>query len=248
MIVTPIKTKIISVQDEIEVILDEYVDDLKDGSILAITSKIISIIEGNIRNHQESKDELIEEEADLYLKTRSGFALTIKDNILIPSAGIDESNSDGKYILWPKDSFASAWKIRNYLADKFKIKNIGVIITDSKTAPLRYGTTGVAIGYCGFQALKDYRGKDDIFGRKMEVTQANYIDALAGASVLVMGEGDEMAPMALIEDLPFIKFDSNSPTEEERENLKILIDEDIYGPLLASVPWKKGRKALILKQ
>ena len=242
MIITPIKTKIISARDNTEAILDKYIHDLKDGSILAVTSKIISIVEGNIREKTHSKDDLIEEEADLYLKTRSGFALTIKDNILIPSAGIDESNSDGQYILWPEDSFASAQKIRSYLADKFKIKNLGVIITDSKTAPLRYGTTGVAIGYYGFQALRDYRGKDDIFGRKMEVTRANYIDALAGASVLVMGEGDEMTPMALIEDLSFVKFDSNSPTKEERENLKISIDEDIYAPLLASVPWKKGRK------
>lgn len=242
MIVTPIKTKIISAQDKIEAILDEYVHELKDGSILAITSKIISIIEGNVRDHEESKDELIEEEAELYLKTRSGFALTIKDNILIPSAGIDQSNSDGKYILWPKEPFSSAWKIREYLAKKFGIHNLGIIVTDSKTSPLRYGTTGIAIAHCGFRALHDYRGKADIFGRKLEVTQANYADALASATVLVMGEGNEMVPMALIEDLPFVNFDSNSPTEEEIQNLKISLDDDIYGPLLSSVAWKNGNK------
>jgi len=241
MKVKSIKTRIIAKGKTIESLLDDYLVSINDGSILAITSKVVSICEGNIRSDIRDKDELIREEADQYLESDSPFVLTIKNNVLIPSAGIDESNGDGNLILWPKDPFASARKIYDYLSKKFSLKNFGVIITDSKTSPLRWGTTGVAIAYAGFVALRDYRGEEDIFGRKLAVTQANYVDALASSAVLVMGEGAEMTPMALIEDLPFINFDSNSPTKKEIEDSKIKVDDDIYGPLLSSVPWKKGK-------
>ena len=34
---------------------------------------------------------------------RYHMTLTIKQGMLIPTAGIDESNGDGYYILWPRD-------------------------------------------------------------------------------------------------------------------------------------------------
>ncbi len=241
MIVTQIKTSVVKEYALLEPFLDKYLADIEEGSILAITSKIVSIFEGNIRSNQEPKDELIKQEADLYIDSDSPFVLTIKNNILIPSAGIDESNSDEHFILWPKDPFTSAKIIREYIANKCSLKNFGVIITDSKTSPLRYGVTGIAIAHAGFAALKDYRQQPDIFGRKLKYTQANHADALAVAAVLVMGEGNEITPMVLIKDLPFVKFASDSPTKQEIKNLKISMSDDLYGPLLSSVTWEKGK-------
>lgn len=109
--------------------------------------------------------------------------LTVKDNTLIPSAGIDESNSDGYYILWPKDSQKEAKKICKYIKSKFNLKKIAVIITDSHTTPLRYGTTGISTGFYGLEPFHDYRGSEDIFGRKMKISRGNMVDALSTAGV-----------------------------------------------------------------
>ena len=63
--------------------------------------------------------------------------LTMKNNILIPTAGIDESNGKGYYILWPKDPYQSAKKIYNFIKQEFKLNNFGIIISDSHCVPLR---------------------------------------------------------------------------------------------------------------
>lgn len=245
MIITAIKTKIISVGDSLERILDQSFDELGDRTILAVTSKIVALCEGNVLDSAEiSKRELIKKEADYYFASDSPYMLTIKDSVLIPASGIDESNGDGKFVLWPKDPYASARGVRDYLANKFHLANLGVIITDSKTSPLRWGTTGIAIGYAGFRALKDYRDTEDIFGEKLKVTLSNHLDALAAAAVLVMGEGNEQTPMALIQDGDFIKFDGSSPTKEDMAALKIDRKDDLYGSLLNAVPWKKGKSGL----
>ena len=127
-----------------------------------------------------------------------GIDLTIKNNILIPNAGIDESNGAGYFILWPKDPYKSARQIHQYLKKRFKIKNIGIIITDSKTTPLRWGTTGTSLAHYGFLALNNYIGREDIFGRKLRFTRANIADGLAAAAVCAMGEGSEQTPLCLI--------------------------------------------------
>ena len=134
--------------------LDKYVPKLSEKSILVVTSKVVSILEGNyLAKDTIGKEELVFRESDYYTFTdngKYGFRLTINNNMLIPSAGIDESNSFDHYVLLPKDSYKSAKIIWKYLKNKFKLKYLGVIITDSKTTPLRWGTTGISTGYCGF--------------------------------------------------------------------------------------------------
>jgi putative folate metabolism gamma-glutamate ligase len=243
MKVEPIKTKAIVVGDNLLEILDENIANLKDNSVVAITSKIVSICEGSVAEIEKSdKDLLIKNQADYYLsqKNKYNFYLSIKNNILIPSAGIDESNGNGYYILWPKNPQNSANKIRSYLTKKFKTKKLGVIIVDSKTTPLRWGVTGVAVSYSGFDALNNYIGSKDIFGKKFEVEKVNVADALAAAAVLVMGEGDEQTPIAIIEETPFVNFKNKNPSVEELKELAITVEDDLYGQILKNVKWKKG--------
>jgi len=243
MKIKPIKTGRIASAQKIETILDRYVKKISENSILAITSKIISICEGNVVDLAGmNKEKLVYREADLFLrgKNRFGAILTIKNNILIPTAGIDESNGNGKFILWPKNPQKSANRIRKYLRRKFKIENIGVVITDSKTTPLRWGTTGISIVYSGFEALNSYIGNKDIFGREMTATRANIADGLAASVVLVIGEGNEQTPLAMITEIPFVRFRKGSPTAKELSRLHIDIKDDLYCKILTSVKWQRG--------
>ena len=242
----PIKTKKIRARTgSIFLILDNYVQKMPEGSVLAVTSKIISLCEGRVVGARgTNKDKLVEDEAEFFLPrklSRYKIMFAIKNGILAPSAGIDESNTDGYYVLWPKDPQKTANEIRKYLAGRFKLKRVGVIITDSKTTPLRWGTSGVSIAHSGFEALKDYIGTPDIFGRKLKMTKANIMDALAASAVLVMGEGKEQTPLAIIEDLPFVKFRSSNPSKSELLDLKISLDDDLYAPMLKAVKWRKGK-------
>ncbi|GJQ53410.1 MAG: hypothetical protein HKUEN02_22570 [Anaerolineaceae bacterium] len=118
-----------------------------------------------------------------------------------------------------------------------------MLITDSKTTPLRLGTTGVSLAYAGFSALNNYIGEPDLFGRELKVTKANVADGLAASSVLVMGEGSEQTPLALITDIPFVHFDPEAPTPEESKELRIPLTLDIYAPLITGASWKKGKNA-----
>ena len=90
-------------------------------------------------------------------------------------------------------------------------------------------------------ALKDYIGSPDIFSRTMHVTKSNIAEGLAASCVLVMGEGNEQTPIATISDVPFIDFVDRNPTPNELKFLLIDKDDDVYGSILGSVPWKKGK-------
>lgn len=242
MRVSAIKTHLIQPRESINAILDQYLPSVTEGTIVAITSKILSICQGRIvpKASVSSKFELVKREADAHLKEQDSLYdvhLTIKQNILIPSAGIDESNGDGMYILYPHNSQQTAAEIWQYLRQKHHLNHLGVIITDSHTTPLRKGVTGITLGWCGFGPLYSYVGKPDIFDHPLRVTQINIIDALATSAVFIMGEGAEQTPMALIENAPKVQFLSRPPTQEEEQMIRIPLAEDIYAPLLRSVNW-----------
>lgn len=245
MKIKPLKThKILPFKESLPEILDRYITTLPEKSVLVITSKIMAICEGRvIKIGEAAKQDLVKQEAELYLPpetNRYHMNLTIKKNVLAVNAGIDESNGNGYYILWPNNPQKSANDVRAYLEKRFGSKNFGVIITDSKTTPLRWGVTGIAIAHSGFQALNNYIGEPDIFGKKLRVTKVNVMDGLAASAVLAMGEGNEQTPLAVIEDLPFVSFTDRDPTEQELKDLHISLEEDIYGAVLQAAPWQKG--------
>lgn len=222
--------------------VDQYITELEEKNIVAITSKAIAIMQGRVVRKGVDKNKLIEKEADLFIppnSTKYPFYLTIKNNILIPNAGIDESNADNHYILWPVNPQRVVNDIRAFLVKKFKRKHVGVILTDSTTSPLRWGVRGIGIVHSGFDPVYDYVGKKDLFGRRLEVTKVNIMDALAASAVFKMGEGAEQTPIAIISDISHITFQERDPTPAELDSLKIAIDDDIYAPILKSVQWSK---------
>jgi putative folate metabolism gamma-glutamate ligase len=240
------KTKRINQDDNLYKILDEYLPEkIKDKSVIAVSSKIVAICQGRVvkMESEEQRDALAKKEAETYLPreyNQYGFMITINNGVMVASSGIDASNGNGYYVLWPKNLQKSANEIRQYLVKKYRLSNIGVIITDSKLTPLRWGVTGVAIAHSGFAALKNYIGTPDIFGRLMQAEKSNIADSLATAAVIEMGEGNEQKPLAVIEDINFVDFQKRNPTRKEIDGLKISIGDDVFSSLLKSVKWKKG--------
>jgi len=240
------KTKAVVKGDNLHEVIDHALPTLNNGDIVVITSKIVSICQGRIQPVTTDKDKfaLIRKEAQYIIENdatrKYHLALTVANNTLIPNSGIDESNGNDYYILWPSDPMGAAEEAWKYLKAKHNIETLGVLITDSHTTPLRWGTTGIGIGWCGFDALNNYIGEPDIFGRPMAVTKANVMDGLAAAAVVVMGEGSEQTPLAVIKNAPFVRFQKNPPTQEEKDALPISLDDDIYSPILTPAPWEKG--------
>jgi dihydrofolate synthase / folylpolyglutamate synthase len=245
MIVHTIQTHKIAIEErDLLALLDRYLTTFAAGSILAITSKVVAICQGRtLPIDGTDKQALIEQEAELFLPATlnpANVTLTIKHGRLIPNAGIDASNGDGHYILWPDAPQQVANAVRTYLQQRFGCPLVGVLITDSNVTPLRLGVTGVAVAHSGFLALNDYVGAPDLFGRPLRMTRANVMEALAGASVLAMGEGSEQTPLAVITDLPFVTFQDHEPTAQELAQLHIPLTEDLFSPLLTSMPWRQG--------
>lgn len=232
MIIAPIKTRIFHEGEDIFDFIASYIKKLTEKSVVVVTSKIVALAEGRtavIKNVQ-TKEKLIRQESEFALPTKYAW-LTIKDGAVMASAGIDESNANGKFILLPKDSFKTAALLRKRLQRKYKMKNLGVLITDSRTLPLRAGVTGVALGYAGFRGVKDYRGTPDIFGRKFKFSRTDVADSLATAAVYAMGEGNERQPLAIIQKMP-LEFCDNI----HRKELHIDVRDDMYLPIFSKFP------------
>lgn len=231
--VQAISTRTYCLGDNFEGFLKESLQGvLQEGDILAVTSKVVSLSENRvIQKSNIDKKKLIQEEADHYLgEIGYGCHLTIKEGLLVPSAGVDESNAEREfYILYPLDPFQSAKRIHSFLKQVFPIRNVGVLLTDSRTMPLRRGVLGVALAYYGFKGVQSKIGEEDLFGRKLKMTQVNVADALATAAVLTMGEGGESCPLALLKtEVEFMESSSN-------QELQIPLDEDLYKPFLKRV-------------
>jgi coenzyme F420-0:L-glutamate ligase / coenzyme F420-1:gamma-L-glutamate ligase len=193
----------------------------QDGDVLALSSKYVAISEGRIvqladvvvgdqaqelalrYNMNPTLAQLVVQEAEhIFGGIPLGFLLTWREGVISPNAGIDRSNiPNGKAVLLPKDAYGSAEHIRQALQAMYGVK-LGILLTDSWLVPGRWGTTGVALSMAGFEPLQDERGKLDLFGNPMAVTQRSIADTLCVAAQLVMGERDEATPIALVRNAP----------------------------------------------
>jgi len=251
MIVTPIKIRVlIPPQDDLLSAVRQSVKKIPEKSILVVTSKVVSIWQGRCVpiSQVPHKDELIAREADVYLPRsvvpNAWCMHTIKDNVLIPSAGIDESNAAKHYILWPKNPNQVAKELWTWVRKTYHVHQLGIIITDSHSIPLRRGVVGISLGHYGFLPLHDYRGTADLFGRKLTSTLANIPDSLAAAAVFTMGEGKESTPLCLIEQASSVVFVLHpSKSKKPYSSFHVSLQEDLYYPLFAKLPWKSKKKS-----
>lgn len=144
-----VKTRVVMPpHDDLLAVITESLTEVHEGDVLLISSKIVAIGEGRcIPIGEAEKIDLITAESDYLINAPyRPFPLTIKNHTFLGAAGIDESNGNGYYVLLPADCFVAAARLHEFISNKWGIQNLGIIITDSRSLPLRYGATGVALG------------------------------------------------------------------------------------------------------
>ncbi|GAB6879806.1 coenzyme F420-0:L-glutamate ligase [Halorubrum gandharaense] len=207
--------------DDLAAMVDERVD-LREDDVVCVASTVVSKAEGRlfelddfpasprareIADHLadiagEEKDPrfaqaVIEESTELIMEAPFLLTATRFGHVGV-NAGIDRSNvADGDLLLLPKRPDGSAARIREGLsADR-------VVVTDTCGRPFRHGQRGVALGWAGMPAARDWRGEHDRDGRELGVTVQNVVDELASAANLVAGEGDGGTPVVVVRDWAF---------------------------------------------
>jgi coenzyme F420-0:L-glutamate ligase/coenzyme F420-1:gamma-L-glutamate ligase len=168
--------------------------------------------------------ELIIRQSKSIVRISNGIIISeTKHGFICANAGVDQSNvmnSEETALLLPDDPDASAKQIMYMLKEKTN-KEIAVVITDSFGRPFRNGQTNVAIGLAGMVPIKSYVGEEDMYGKKLRVTEIAIVDELASAAELVMGKSKGI-PVAVIKGFNFVKSESASIDELIREREKDL--------------------------
>jgi coenzyme F420-0:L-glutamate ligase/coenzyme F420-1:gamma-L-glutamate ligase len=141
--------------------------------------------------------------------------VTTKHGWTCLNAGVDKSNvkGDQNYALLPTNPDASARKIRNRIR-RLTRKDIGVIITDTHSRPFRLGQVEETIGIAGLKPHADYRGQRDLFGYQLKFKNVALADEVAGAAELVMGQGREAIPAAIIRGLKRVRFQDRAKSSD----------------------------------
>lgn len=244
MKVTAYKTPIVKAGDDLYQILRASLSPIAERSVLVVASKIVSTCESRfvpkVTGTRQEKHDLVKKEAEYYIDPRESkydTMLTVRGNWIFANAGIDESNADDQYILWPSDPQQAVNDIWHFLREEYQLKEVGVTMSDSASMPLNWGVTGHAIAYCGFNPLRSYIGKPDLFGRPMKMEQVNVMQSVTVAATLEMGEGAEQTPLGIVEEIGDIEFLDHAPTEAELAKLHISLEDDVFAPILTSAHW-----------
>jgi len=201
---------------------------LEDGDVLVVAQKVVSKAEGRRMNLAEvvpsaravalaregGKDprvvEVVLRESRRVVRAQRG-VLIVEHRLgfVCANAGVDHSNVAGEgsaggewVLLLPEDPDASARRLRQSL-ESWSGKRLAVLIIDSHGRPWRMGTVGVAIGVSGFPALVDLRGREDLFGYRLRITQVGLADEIAAAASALMGQADERRPVVHVRGLPY---------------------------------------------
>lgn len=213
--------------DNIGLIISERAE-LKEHDIVIISSTVVSKSENRIRslkninvtekakkiaakngNDPGFVQAVLDESVEVLLE--SPFLLVcMKNGSICVNGGIDHSNVEGSdnILLLPEDPDNSAKKIKDTLFE-LTGKKVSVIITDTNGRAFRIGQTGAAIGIAGIQAMCDWRGTKDLFGRILEVKNEGVVDEFACFANLLMGEGDGGTPVVVIRGFNMYRESNN---------------------------------------
>jgi len=206
--------------DDLGAIIAERAD-LREGDVVCVSHSIVSKAEGRQFDLEEfdpserarriaarigelageEKDPrfaqaVIEESQELLTEEPLMLAVTHFGHTTV-NAGIDRSNvPDADLLLLPEDPTASAERLHEALG-------VPVIVTDTSGRPFRQGQRGVALGWAGMPAARDWRGEHDRDGRELGVTVEAVVDELAAAANLLTGEGSDGLPVAVVRGFDF---------------------------------------------
>lgn len=168
---------------------------LRDGDVVCVASKVVSLVEGQQVDLPEGSDpddqrrgrrHLAREHATAIVADAPWVLITrTHHGFVAANGGVDASNlAAGEALLLPEDPDDSAARLHEGLAERTGAR-VGVIITDTFGRPWRLGQTDVALGVAATAAMRDERGAADLDGRALEVTAAAVADEVAAAADLV---------------------------------------------------------------
>lgn len=156
---------------------------------------------------------------------KKAFIVRTKDGTTCLNGGIDKSNVEGErvYALLPEDPDASARMLRSRIR-RLTGRSVGVIVCDTRSRPFRKGQVEETIGIAGLDPLFDYRGEKDLFGYRLRFKNVAVADELASAAELVMGQGKEATPAAIIRGLKRVRFQERASAK----SLTVTVKEDLF--------------------
>lgn len=231
--------------EHIDQALRQSGESLRNADVLVVTSKVVSKAEGrwvdlaaivpdDRANQVASQCQKDPREVAVILSESSDVS-RIRPGLLIvrhrlgficANGGIDHSNTrpDGEWrLLLPQNPDESARQLRAEFQRRAGV-TIGVVITDSHGRAFRMGTVGVAIGSAGVPALWDWRGRPDLFGHLLQVTEVGFADEIAAAAGMLLGQSNEGVPAVIVRGLTF-------PVDEEATAAQLVrsMALDLYG-------------------
>jgi coenzyme F420-0:L-glutamate ligase/coenzyme F420-1:gamma-L-glutamate ligase len=212
--------------DDLVALVEERVD-LEDGDVVCVASTVVSKAEGRAADLEafpagdravtiadrlegvtgDPKDPrfaqaVLGESEELLTEAPFLLAVTRFGHVTV-NAGIDRSNVPGAdLLLLPEDPAASAERLSTGLG-------VPVVVTDTSGRPFRYGQRGVAVGWHGLPAARDWRGEHDRDGRELGVTVQAVVDELAATANLVAGEGSGGTPAVVVRGWEFGDHDGS---------------------------------------
>ncbi|MHA2161789.1 MAG: coenzyme F420-0:L-glutamate ligase [Candidatus Thorarchaeota archaeon] len=189
---------------------------LQDRDVVIIAHTLVSKAEGRIvhredveisRKAQEiakrgrfdpAQVELaIRESAEIITTDRALITVT-KTGLVCNFSGVDHSNApENSFVLLPENPDESAFRLREELVAGTG-KNIAVIVSDTEGRPWRKGAVNLAIGCSGINAFKYNKGKQDLYGRRLQHSMICQVDQLAATAEAVMGQAAEGRPFVII--------------------------------------------------
>jgi len=215
-------TPIVKIGDDVSEILigsaEKNAMGFKEGDILVVTSKIISIAEGRVIDlakvspsefacsiaglvdKSPSHVEVILREARSIVRMRQKVIITeTKHGFICANSGVDQSNVEGENcaVILPKDPDKNARDIRKEIKERCGV-DVAVIVSDTFGRPFRQGVLNITVGCSGLIPVVDLRGEEDLFGYKLQSTEIAVADELAAAAGLLMGQTDARIPAVII--------------------------------------------------
>jgi coenzyme F420-0:L-glutamate ligase/coenzyme F420-1:gamma-L-glutamate ligase len=220
---------------------------LQDSDIVVVAQKVVSKSEGRFRRLSE----IVPSEEALQITARCGkdprkvqaildestsilrVVAAPPDGIVIArhkhgwvaaNAGIDESNlgsAEGQLLLLPVDPDESARRIAQSI-ERLTSRRPGVIVTDTFGRPWRKGLVNVALGTSDVEPIISWVGKNDAYGRRLDVSEQAFADELAAASGLLMVK-DAATPAVVVRGLHWRR----APDARGRDYVRPL-DKDLF--------------------
>jgi len=202
----------IKLQDGDIIVVSQKVVSKQEGCVVSLSSIIPSILAQGLASEYDKSPQLVEailSESQRIVRLENGIIIVETNHGLIcANAGIDESNVKDDFVtLLPKKPDKSAAILKEQF-QKETGKKIAVLISDTFGRPFRMGQTNCAIGLSGIEAIIDYEGTKDSFGKILRVTAIAIADELCAAAELAMGKTTR-CPVAIIRNFKFNSISSN---------------------------------------